>query len=258
MSLPLSIVVPCYNEARRLPERLPAALDYLAGAYGRDCETIFVDDGSTDGTSAVLEGICAGGAPLSLRAIACHRNRGKGWAVRTGVLAARGERIVTMDADFSIDIAETPGFLAALDDAHVAIGTKKHALTRSVRRQGALRRFLGLGFTRLTNAALGLDFTDITCGFKAFRAPEARRLFSLQTLPRWSYDSEILYLARRLGLTVVEIPVRWAHVEGSKVSTVKDVVRSARDLARIRTNAWTGRYRERPGSAGGTVPPGGY
>ncbi|MGD0783349.1 MAG: hypothetical protein ABSA30_10880, partial [Candidatus Aminicenantales bacterium] len=151
-------------------------------------------------------------------------------------------KIIIMDADFSIDLSETGRFIEALDAVPAAIGTKKHLLTRTEKPQGALRSFLGRGFTKLTNLFLGLNFTDITCGLKAFRGDAGRDIFGRQLINRWSYDSETLFLARRLKYEVVEIPVKWHHEEESKVKTVGAMVSSFRELVAIRLHAWRGTY----------------
>jgi len=168
--------------------------------------------------------------------------QGKGWAVKAGVLRAGGDKILVMDADFSIDIQVTPAFLTALDDHDVVIGTKKHHMTQTLESQNTLRKFLGKGFTRLTNLLLGLKYTDITCGFKGFRAEAAKDLFGRQRMKRWSYDSEILFLADKSRYRTCEIPVTWFHVVGSKVSPFRDVFSSFRELLSIRANQILGKY----------------
>ncbi len=243
MSEPLlSIVIPCYNEEKRLEPGLPEALAYMNKNFPAPLEVVLVDDGSLDRTKTMLLDTARAFQPLSIRVISYQPNRGKGYAVRSGILAARGDKVVVMDADFSIELAETFKFLKKLDSVQVAIGTKKHAQTQSLRPQSLARRFLGKGFTLLTNGILNLRFSDITCGLKAFQRGAGRNIFRRQLLERWSYDAESLFLARHLGYKVAEIPIRWHHVEGSKVSTALDVARSFRDLLLIRFYALTGRY----------------
>jgi len=240
----VSIVIPCYNEDHRLEPRLSEALRFYSENFPRGLEFIFVDDGSKDGTRMLLESAQARHPQLAIRIISYAPNRGKGFAVKTGMLAAAGEKVITMDADFSIDIRETQRFIDALDTADVAVGTKKHELTESVKHQSPFRRFLGKGFTRLTNIVLRMNFTDITCGMKAFRSEANRRIFGMQRLERWAYDSEILFLAKRLGYTSIEIPVRWAHIDGSKISAVKDSLRSLKELVIILKNYYSGKYKD--------------
>ncbi len=239
---PLSVVVPCYNEENRLEPTLTKALDFMMAHYPQPLEVVFANDGSTDGTRKLLEAVPARFPRISFEIVDLPKNQGKGWAVKAGVLRAGGDKILVMDADFSIDLQVTPAFLEALENHDVVIGTKKHHMTQTLESQNPLRKMLGKGFTRLTDVFLGLKYTDITCGFKGFRAEAAKTLFGLQRMKRWSYDSEILFLADRKGYRVSEIPVIWFHVVGSKVSPFRDVFSSFRELLSIRANQILGRY----------------
>jgi dolichyl-phosphate beta-glucosyltransferase len=239
----VSLVVPCYNEERRLEPKLSEAIGYLRENIRSPFEIILVDDGSTDRTREMLEAAKARFAPLPISVVSYRPNRGKGRAVKMGVLASRGDKVLIMDADFSIEIGEMFKFIEALDTMDAAIGTKKHLLTETVKPQGAARRFLGKGFTRLTNLALGIKFTDITCGLKGFRGVAGRDVFGRQRINRWSYDSETLFLLKKRGYTSVEIPVRWWHEEESKVRTGAAIVSSFKELLAIRMNSLFGRYR---------------
>ncbi len=238
----LSIIIPCYDEENRLEPRLSESISALSAMLRYPFEIVFVDDGSTDATFEILKAAERKFPALAISAVRYTPNRGKGRAVKVGVLASRGAKIIIMDADFSIDLSETGRFIEALDGVPAAIGTKKHLLTRTEKSQGALRSFLGRGFTKLTNLILGLDFTDITCGLKAFRGDAGRDIFGRQLINRWSYDSETLFLARRLKYEVVEIPVKWHHEEESKVKTVGAMISSFRELVAIRLYAWRGKY----------------
>ncbi len=238
----VSFVIPCYNEETRLEPKLSESIVVLTRLVKEPFEIVFVDDGSTDRTHEILEAVETKFPTLPIVAVRYTPNRGKGRAVKMGVMAARGVKILVMDADFSIDLAETPRFIEALDAAPVVIGTKKHLLTQTVRPQSAPRRILGKGFTKLTNLFLGLGFTDITCGLKAFRGDAGRDIFGRQRINRWSYDSETLFLARRLDYQVLEIPVKWHHEEASKVKTAGAVFSSFRELLAIRVYAALGKY----------------
>ena len=238
----LSIVIPCYNEEKRLEPKLSESIAALTALLREPFEIIFIDDGSTDQTFEILKAVERKFPALPITAIRYTPNRGKGRAVKVGVLASRGAKIIIMDADFSIDLSETTRFIEALDSVPAAIGTKKHVLTQTEKSQGALRSFLGKGFTKLTNLFLGLNFSDITCGLKAFRGEAGRDIFGRQRINRWSYDSETLFLARRLKYEVVEIPVKWHHEEESKVKTGGAMVSSFRELLAIRLYAWRGKY----------------
>jgi dolichyl-phosphate beta-glucosyltransferase len=230
----ISFVIPCYNEARRLEPGFSSAMKFLLSRLGENFEVILVNDGSTDNTSEVLREVKRRNSSIPIDIIEYGINRGKGFAVKTGVLSSRGQKIVQSDADFSIDLEEAIKFLSYLDEYDIVIGTKKHQETESLRHQSLARRFLGKGFTLLTNFWLGINFSDITCGLKAFRREAALDIFSRQRLERWSYDAEILYLAVRRNYKILERPVRWQHVEGSKVMPLLDIVRSFKELMAIR------------------------
>jgi dolichyl-phosphate beta-glucosyltransferase len=241
--LPLSIVLPCYNEEKRLEPTLSQALDYMKRSIQSTFEVVFVNDGSTDGTQEILESARRKFPSLIIDIVCYTPNRGKGYAVRTGVLRARGDKILMMDADFSIELSEMFKFTEKLDEADIVIGTKKHLLTQTVRHQSFLRRFLGKGFTLLADLLLGLRFTDITCGLKGYRGSVGKDLFRRQRITRWSYDSETLFLAKKLNYSVIEIPVRWHHEERSKVSPYLDTVRSLKELMSVLFFYYTGKYR---------------
>ncbi len=239
----LSIVLPCYNEEERLEPTLSQSLSYLESNIHGPFEVVFVNDGSTDRTQEVLETAKRKFSRLRIDLVGYSPNRGKGYAVRAGVLQARGDKILVMDSDFSIELSEMFKFVDVLDETDVAIGTKKHQLTQTVVHQKPLREFLGKGFTVLTNLLLGLRFTDITCGMKGFRSTVGKDIFKRQRINRWSYDSETLYLAKKLGYKTIEIPVRWHHEERSKVSPYLDTIRSFKELMAILFNHYTGKYR---------------
>lgn len=241
-NIALSIVVPCYNEEKRAEPALSKAIEYLRVNIKEPFEIVFVDDGSLDGTRAFLGAVRNKHNDIPIEVLSYSPNCGKGRAVKVGVLKSRGEKIIVTDADFSIDLGETAKFMKLLDEYDVIVGTKKHMLTTTLTHQKAPRRILGKGFTLLTDLILGLDFTDITCGFKGFRAQAGRDIFERQRLDRWAYDAETLFLARRLKYKALEVPVKWYHVEGSKVSPLTDTFKSFKDLMLIQVNYCRGRY----------------
>jgi dolichyl-phosphate beta-glucosyltransferase len=241
--LALSIVVPGYNEERRLEPGLTNALAFFRQNLQTPFEIVLVDDGSTDRTRELYESAKARFSDIPISILGYRPNRGKGRAVKTGILAARGEKILVMDSDFSIEIGEMFKFLEALDSYDAAVGTKKHALTETLRPQGPARRFLGKGATGLANLVLGIRYTDITCGLKGFRGSVARDVFSRQIIERWSYDCETLFLLERRGYTSVEIPVRWRHEKASKVRLIGAIASSLWELFAIRWNWAAGRYK---------------
>lgn len=240
----LSVVIPVFNEEARLRETLATVAGHLAAlAKARPLgghEIVVSDDGSRDRSVAIAQELAA---TLPLRLLDGGVNRGKGAAVRAGMLAAAGDPVLFFDADLSTPLDTIAPFLDALaGGADVVIGTRKHRGATIVRPQPWHRVKLGLAYTRLTNGLLGLDFSDFTCGFKAFRASAAQAIFRRQRLDRWSFDAEILFLARRLGLRVVEIPVTWADRPDSRVRVGSAVWKSFLELLEIRRRASRGDY----------------
>ena len=240
----LSIVIPFYNEEYRISQsnRLSDSIKYIQSKITESFELLLIDDGSKDNTACILKDVKRKHSDISIKIISYRTNRGKGFAIKQGVLKAKGNKIITMDADFSIDLTETNRFINELDTCDIVIGTKKHLMTQTHTKQKTPRRILGKGFTLLTNMVLGLNFTDITCGFKGFRADIAKLLFKKQKIYRWTYDSEILFLAKVYGHTVKELPVSWRHIEGSKVSPLRDTLVSVKELVEIIFNHRYGKY----------------
>jgi glycosyltransferase involved in cell wall biosynthesis len=220
----LSVVVPAYNEARRLTESLPALLD-MASDTG--AELIVVDDGSDDGTADVAAAHLSGLQGTKL--VRLPLNCGKGAAVRAGVAHARGRSIVFMDADLATDLGDLPPLLDALEQADVAIGSRVMA-GATVEGASAARASMGRTFNRMARAVTGLKLRDTQCGFKAFRAPVAQLLFHLGVVDGFAFDVEILALARRMGYRVAQVPVHWRAVDGSRVDVVRDPLRMVRDV----------------------------
>jgi dolichyl-phosphate beta-glucosyltransferase len=236
----LSIVIPAYNEAERLPPTLREALGFVR-REGRRAEVIVVDDGSTDGTSDETRRIAA--AEPSVRLIRLPQNRGKGYAVRTGVVNATGERILFADADGSTPIEELHRLERAIHDgASVAVGSRT-LVAEGVRVEAKVtRRLAGKVFQLLVRRLTVTNVADTQCGFKLFTAEAAHQLFSRLRMNRFSFDVEVLMMANRWGYAVSEVPVNWTHRAGSKVNVVVDGFSMALDLFRIRSNAMRGRY----------------
>ncbi len=244
----LTVVIPAYNEATRIAEPLRRVGAYLASRHPAS-ELVLADDGSTDDTAAIVERLAAE-LRLPARVLRSTQNRGKGHAVRRGMLAARGVLVLMTDADLSTPIDELARLVAAIDaGADVAIGSRKMAGAVIEEHQPWLRESMGRVFTALTRL-LVVDVSDVTCGFKLFRRDAAEAVFSRATLDDWSFDAEALFLTRRLGFTLVEVPVRWRDAAGTKVSRGRDALRSAIGLARIVWNRMRGRY---PAPAGETA-----
>lgn len=243
----VSIVIPAYNEARRLSRGLERVREYLQ-AQRLDAEVIVVDDGSTDATAQLAEQFRA--ALPSLRVLRNDTNRGKGYSVRRGMLEARGRLALFTDTDLSAPIEEAAKLFAALQSCEVAFGSR--AVDRSLisTHQSRLREIAGIMFNKLVQAVIWLPIVDTQCGFKAFVTDRARTVFEQQRIEGFGFDPEILFLAARHGLRWAEIPVRWAHDPDTKVHVFRDSLRMLLDLAQIRWNWLCGRYpvRHRPGS----------
>ena len=222
----ISVVVPAWNEATRLPATLAALTDVLDH---RTSEVIVVDDGSTDGTANVAS-VLLSPLPHAL-VMRMPNNRGKGAAVRAGVARARGRSIVFMDADLATALDDLPALIAALDDAHVAIGSRA-AHGAEVTGASPTRIGMGRAFNHMVRAVTPLSLADTQCGFKAFRASTAKLLFHLARLDGYAFDVEVLTLAHRIGYPVAEVAVRWTAVEGSHVRPVADSLTMAGDLLR--------------------------
>jgi hypothetical protein len=232
--LTLSFVIPAYNEARRLDDGFARLLAAVASG-GIDPETtefVVVDDGSTDGTMARAEALFGRFPRRQLVRLA--ENKGKGAAVRAGVRAASAPIIAFCDADMSIDPAQTPEFRRALRQADVAIGSRA-AVGAAVDRPSLRRSAMNRAFTQLVNVLTRVSLSDTQCGYKAFRAPAAKLLFHCSITERFAFDVEILSLARRLGLTISEVPVHWSRIPGSRIrpwldpgTMTRDVIRASR------------------------------
>ena len=229
----LTIIVPAFNEAGRLPEgfqRFDAAIADGSIDPSRT-ELIIVDDGSTDETTAVASRLLA---PFpNHQVVTLPANQGKGAAVRVGVANARGAAIVFMDADMAIDPRAVPLLLDRLDEYDIAIGSRAMAGSTAETAHVA-RSFMGHMFNRLVTTGTGLALLDTQCGFKGFRAPVARLLFQFVGIDRFAFDFELLLRAHRLGFAIAEVPVQWKHIAGSTVRPLRDSVDMLFDVVRSR------------------------
>ena len=236
----ISVVVPAYNEAARITRALTTITQFLNGG-GYEWELIVVDDGSTDTTHALVTTLVAA-FPDRLRLLGDALNRGKGAAVKAGVLAATKSMVLFTDADQATPIEELPKFITALQSADVAIGSRYQAQSRVVQRQPLSRRILSRAGNFAIRLATGLPFTDTQCGFKAMNRDAARTIFSRLTIDRWGFDIELLVIARAHRLRVVELPVSWHDGGESKLDASHAALTTLRELLVIRRNLTKGRY----------------
>jgi hypothetical protein len=233
-ALNLSIVIPAFNEAARMRNRA-GLLNEAVAAGDIDplaTELIVVDDGSTDETARLAERLLAPVYPR-LRILQMSKNSGKGAAIRVGAGAAAAAFVAFMDADMSVDPAQVPLLVAAMEGADVAIGSRAMADSnvQSYRRHRAI---MGRTFSFLANAVTDVGLKDTQCGFKAFRTPVARILFHLMVIDRFAFDVDVLTLARQLGLEICEVPVAWEESRSSTVRPISDSMSMAIDVLRIR------------------------
>jgi dolichyl-phosphate beta-glucosyltransferase len=251
-----SIVIPAYNESARLGDTLEKVLAYVHSQRW-DAEVIVVNDGSRDNTAEIVRSFAE--RDPALRLVENPGNRGKGYSVRNGMLHARGRVMLFSDADLSSPIEEVPKLFAALDaGADIAIGSRWLRAETQTQRQPLYRQLFGRIFNLLLRLTLGLKFKDTQCGFKAFRQPAVQAIFPLQKIERWGFDPEILFLARKFGFKVEELPVAWGHSGGTRIHPLIDGSRMFLDMLRIRWNDLTGKYGRAPrgpvSAAGESIP----
>ena len=243
MTRSISIIIPAYNEEKRLPSTLEKILHYLDGSDWSFAEVVVVDDGSADGTAAVAERF-AEARPM-IRIIRNPGNRGKGYSVRHGILEAKAEWSLFSDADLSAPIEELEKLWEAARKSGAAVAIGSRALNRKLIgvHQSSFREYGGRLFNLVLRAITGLPFWDTQCGFKLFDGAAAREIFSRQRAEGFGFDAEVLFIARCLGYKIVEVPVRWNHVEGTKMRLFSDTLRMVLDLLTTRWNQLLGRYR---------------
>jgi dolichyl-phosphate beta-glucosyltransferase len=239
----LSIVIPIYNEEKRISATLDKLLAYLSGqTWSR--EILLVDDGSSDGGVALARRRLEEAREVC-RVISYGANRGKGYALKQGMLASQGRYALFTDADLSTPIEELDKILPWFDQGFdIVQGSRKMPGAAVERHQPWLRENMGKIFTWLSNFIARVDVRDVTCGFKCYRDEVAHDLYGRQQIFDWSFDAEIIYIARRSHYKLKEVPVRWYDERGTKVHLLKDSVRSFWGLLTIRINGFKGLYNQ--------------
>jgi dolichyl-phosphate beta-glucosyltransferase len=238
-------VIPAYNEESRLPSTLQSILSFMDRRESmRFWEILVVDDGSRDGTAEVAARCFPD--RKEIRVLRNPGNRGKGYSVRHGILEARGEWVLFTDADLSVPIEDFDRLSAAVDNRQAEIAIGSRGIDRSLIgvHQPKLREYSGRLFNVIMRAVVGLRFHDTQCGFKLYRAEAAKAIYAPQRMNGFSFDVEHLAVAKARGIGIVEVPVRWNNVEGTKVSALAGL-KSFLDLIRIRWNQLSGKYSNR-------------
>ena len=233
-----STVIPVYNEEGQLYEKAEQIFTFFA-EFGDAIEIIFVNDGSTDRTESILKNLRE---DYRFKLISYRENRGKGYAVRQGVLGASGRRILFFDIDLATPLTEFKHLIRFITpDDHVVIGSRLLKNSRIQRPESPLRVTLGTIFRKLSNLFVP-QVTDFTCGFKCFSREAARAVFSVAQIDRWAFDTEILYIAKLKNIKIREMPVQWSHHEDSRVRIVRAVFSSLKELCNIKLNQLKGLY----------------
>ncbi len=239
----LSIIIPVYNEERRLPNTLEEVFAFLS-TQPYQAEVIIVDNGSQDRTLEIAQEYARTQPLLTVLHIP---QKGKGIAVKQGMLAARGNYRFMCDADFSMPASEIQRFLPPqLSDFDIAIASREAPGARRFN-EPHYRHFIGRVFNGLIRLIALPGLHDTQCGFKCFRAEVAEDIFPLQTISGWAFDVEVLFIARKRGYRIVELAVPWYFNPESKINVVRDATRMALDLLKIRLNAWRGLYHRKNG-----------
>ena len=238
----LSIVIPAYNEENRIIKTLEGTFDYL-NAQRYDSEVLVINDGSRDRTAEKVHEF-ATRTSGRLRLIENPGNRGKGYAIRNGMLQASGEIRLFYDADLATPTSEIVKVMTPIVENRYDVVFGSRALDRSLigTHQSGIRETIGRAGNWIQYALTGLNFKDTQCGFKAFRRETAQAIFPLQQIDGFGFDPEILFIAKKQGWRLLETPVRWNHVEGSKVNPIASPIKVLLEVSTIRWNDLTGKY----------------
>jgi glycosyltransferase involved in cell wall biosynthesis len=240
MAIMYSLVIPAYNESERITASLDKILAYIA-QNGWDAEVLVVNDGSRDNTADVIRQY-ERRSPI-VRLLENPGNRGKGYSVRHGMLQARGDVLIFSDADLSSPIYESAKLIREIEQgADVAFGSRWLEADTQTERQSILRQIAGRVYNLLLRAILGLNYKDTQCGLKAFTREAAEKVFTRQKIERWGFDPELLFIAKKFRMKMVEVPVEWAHDDRSKINPVVDGFKMGMEMLKNRWNGITGRY----------------
>ncbi len=240
MKYRLSVVVPCYNEEKRLSEGFNHYYSYLK-TRNYPWELILVNDGSRDKTPEIMQNLAKNKANVNI--ITYPKNRGKGFAISRGMLNARGKFVLFTDIDHSVDISTIQEFFRYFDTGYkTVIASRRVPGSKFITRQPILREFLGRGFTFLVNLLIYWGVKDATCGFKAFENKTAKKIFKKISIYDWAFDAEIIFICKKLKIKFAQAPVAWKDVRGSKVALKKDILKSLWGVVKIRLNDLYGKY----------------
>src|SRR3989344_8709579 len=233
----LSIIVPIYNEEKRLTLGITQILKFI-DKQSYPVELIIVNDGSTDTTNKLLRNL----KHPSFQLISYEKNQGKGYAIQKGMQKAKGDWRLFIDIDLSTPIEEFRMFLPHFKKFDIIIGSRRTKDSKILVHQTFLRELLGSVFTWLSSTFLRVEISDFTCGFKCFSKDAAGKLFSLQRLRGWGFDSEVIFLAQKEGFSIKEVPVTWSNDSQTRVVLLKDIFYSLIELINIRINDSLGKY----------------
>lgn len=241
MAIKLSVVIPCFNEEKRFIKGINHFLDYFKNQRYA-WELVLVNDGSHDSTLQLMRKLSL--KYKNLKIVSYKNNQGKGYALVKGVKKAKGQIILFSDIDHAVSIDTIESFLHYFNKGIVAvIGSRRVNGSKIVRHQNQIRELLGQGFTLLVRLLIDSKIKDATCGFKAFKKDIAKKIFSKITIYDWAFDAELLYLCKIHKIDIVQAPVYWSDVKGSKVSILKDIISSFAGLIKIRLNDFFGKYK---------------
>lgn len=235
----LTVLIPCYNEGKIIEESLQEVYSFLS-EQKYPWEIVVVDDGSSDNSVNVIKSLHL----FNINLVTYKKNRGKGGALKEGINNSRGKFIIFTDADLSVPISTVRELLEKLRSgkSEVVIGTRKIRSAKVLAHQPWLRENLGKGFTLITRLITAVRVSDFTCGFKGFSSGAARKIFSHSLISRWAYDAEILYLAKKYGFKISEVPVTWVNRKDTRVRLGNAIITSFVDLIKIKLNDWSGKY----------------